>query len=225
MGVRGDRCRQASMELANQRGEPREWRESRSLELRDAPPPSRAAHSRSNPAQPIDSATSDVGQARKVMAATGRAAKLLTRAYSTATRVSLPDLLLRQAVPLVAASGFSANTLSRASLSLPAPHTPSTSYSRHTIDNLFPSAPPSNTFKTSLTREQLVADAQGTAGEHERIGPAKALVEAWLEEGRRVMVEHVEGNQRWRGEAGVREGVKERIRYNETVLPDLSAVS
>lgn len=140
-------------------------------------------------------------------------------------RLAIPAQLLAHAVPLVPVSGFSVQTLRLASLSLPPPHTPSPpGYSQHTIDNLFPSAPASASFKKSLSREELLADARGLGGVgRARIGPAKALVETWLVEGRRVMVEHVAG--RWTGEQGVREGIRQRLRYNEPVRSQLADVS
>ncbi|KAL8280637.1 hypothetical protein RQP46_006960 [Phenoliferia psychrophenolica] len=134
----------------------------------------------------------------------------------------IPQLLLSRAVPLVPTAGFSSATLRLASLSLPPPHTPAApGYSQNTIDALFPSAPGAIRARKSLSREELVADARGLGVNDERIGPAKALVEAWLEEGRRVMVEHVrKGN--WKGDDGVREGIRERLRYNEPVRATLT---
>lgn len=136
----------------------------------------------------------------------------------------LPQQLLRLALPLVPSSGFTTQTLSAASLLLPSPHTaPAPGYSHQTLQSLFPSAPPTPRTR-SLTREELLADAAGLPRrEEERLGPAKALVEEWLEEGRRVMVSHVERGG-WRGEVGVREGLRERVRWNENVadkLPDV----
>lgn len=143
-----------------------------------------------------------------------------------ATAVRLPQQLLRLAIPLVPSTGFTTQTLSSASLLLPSPHTaPAPGYSHHTLQSLFPSAPPAPR-KRSLTREELLADAAGLPRrEEERLGPAKALVEEWLEEGRRVMVGHLERGG-WKGEVGVREGLRERVRWNENVvdrLPDVSS--
>lgn len=70
----------------------------------------------------------------------------------------------------------------------------------------------------------MKADAQGSNLEGERVGPAMALVQEWLEEGRRDMVGKVR-EVGLRGEAGVREGLRQRVRYNEPVLGQLVQVS
>lgn len=79
-----------------------------------------------------------------------------------------------------------------------------------------------------MTRDEIIAEAMGGSRgdarqEKERIGPAKALVEAWLEEGRKVMVTRVK-ELGWKGDKGVREGLRERIRWNESVSDMLPEV-
>ncbi|SCV67821.1 BQ2448_5432 [Microbotryum intermedium] len=126
-----------------------------------------------------------------------------------------------------------------------------------TLNALFPSPPPlrSNPStrrhpnrSTTLTREQLIqqardqarrttprrsrldefddveADAQPTI----RVGPLKALVEAWLEQGRKDMVEHVEaarGKGKATQEQSLKQGLRRRIKYNEPVVDQLVEVS
>lgn len=50
------------------------------------------------------------------------------------------------------------------------------------------------------------------------------MVEAWLVEGRSEMIKRVKESG-LKGEAGVREGLRERLRYNEPVLDKLVEVS
>lgn len=64
----------------------------------------------------------------------------------------------------------------------------------------------------------------GRSVERERTGPARALVGEWLEQGRREMVLQVKGSG-LRGEQGVREGLRTRVKYNAPVLGQLVEVS
>ncbi|GAA5855192.1 hypothetical protein JCM8547_008977 [Rhodosporidiobolus lusitaniae] len=147
--------------------------------------------------------------------------------------------LTRAAVPLLHpphSLPFRASTLSRASLDLPAPLTPTEPYSERTLHALYPSPPAAdsssslfgdfslkglligNGGKRSRSRQELVALAtgQGSAGakgEQERTGPAMALVEEWLREARRAMVRAVRESGK-RGEEGYRVGMEARLRYN-----------
>ena len=139
--------------------------------------------------------------------------------------------LLALSLPLIKSTGFSTETLVRASLLLPPPHTPQlpTGYSTATLNALFPSPPPTPKVN-SMTREEIMADARGEMeGEalgRERFGPAQALVEEWLREGRRFMCDQVR-LQGLRGENAIRKGMEERIRYNQDyvdMLPDVSLV-
>ncbi|GAA6039881.1 hypothetical protein JCM8097_006779 [Rhodosporidiobolus ruineniae] len=159
----------------------------------------------------------------------------------------LARLLTRAAVPLVRSSHpFRASTLQLASLDLPAPHTPSETYSDHTIHALYPSPPAAdatandfslkglligNGGKRSRSRQELIALArgEGTAsahGEKERTGPARALVEEWLREGRREMVRSVKESG-FKGEKAYRFGVAERLKYSAEIgekLPEALAI-
>ncbi|BGP15698.1 hypothetical protein JCM10213v2_003687 [Rhodosporidiobolus nylandii] len=162
----------------------------------------------------------------------------------------LARLLTRTALPLLQpphSLPFRASTLSLASTSLPAPYTPSEPFSERSIHALYPSPPPAspaagefslkglllgNGGRRSRSREELVALAlgRGTAGvggEKEKTGPARALVEEWLREGRREMGERVRASGR-RGDEAFRLGVEERLRYNATVplasLPEALAL-
>lgn len=136
--------------------------------------------------------------------------------------------LLSLSLPLVRTYGFTTNTLVRGSLLLPSPHTPPPpGYSPSTLNALFPSPPP-RVRPHSLSRDELIADARGemegeSAG-RERFGPAKALVEEFLEEGRREMVRQVRSSG-LKGEAAIRHGMETRVRYNEDVLDYLPEVS
>lgn len=150
-------------------------------------------------------------------------------------RQQMTSNLLKLALPLIRESGFTSKTLQAASRLLP--NNSSAPYSYNTISALFPSPPPKQT-KRSLSREEIIDEARfgaetarGTGSgasrkrnEEDRIGPAKALLEEWLREGRRVMVSHVQAGG-WEGKKGVREGLRERIRYNEPVLDMLPEVS
>ncbi|BGP31628.1 hypothetical protein JCM10296v2_003400 [Rhodotorula toruloides] len=146
---------------------------------------------------------------------------------------SVAQQLTRAALPLVRERGFTAHTLLAASSSVPAAPQPLT---EHTLNALFPSPPvktPSdfsvkglligNGGKRSYTRQELIALArgEGTAPRgRERTGPAKALVEEWLREGRDVMVRRVRESG-LNGEQAMRLGVRERLRYNEDVMDRL----
>ncbi|GAA5881952.1 hypothetical protein JCM16303_003481 [Sporobolomyces ruberrimus] len=148
--------------------------------------------------------------------------------------------LTRLALPLVSKHGFTTETLVIASTSLPSSSFSSNSpLSARTIDALYPSPPanlPSaNSFslkglaignggKRSLSRQELVALARGqgtVAGSEqstrEKTGPAKALFEAWLEEGRREMVKTVRESG-LRGQDAMKRGLRARLEYNEQVL-------
>ncbi|KAI5478260.1 ubiquinone biosynthesis protein coq9 [Pseudohyphozyma bogoriensis] len=143
----------------------------------------------------------------------------LQRAYTTSTPRAPIDELISLAIPLVPTHGFSTSALVAASRLLPSSqsHSPNTGYTHHTINSLFPSAPPSSSRKRSLTREQLKADAGGEGPGLERLGPAKALLEGWLREGRKQMVKNVRDGG-LKGDQAVREGLRARIRYNESVV-------
>jgi hypothetical protein len=139
---------------------------------------------------------------------------------------TIPSQLLRAALPLIPVHGFTTKTLLLASTSLHS--SSSAAYTTSTLNALFPSPPARHTSR-SLSRQELIqlayAQRDGTREEHdegvgERVGPALALLEAWLEEGRRVMVQAMSD-----GEAvGVRGGLEARVRYNENVLSYLPDV-
>ncbi|GAA5834728.1 hypothetical protein JCM11251_003644 [Rhodosporidiobolus azoricus] len=152
----------------------------------------------------------------------------------------LARILTRTALPLVlppSSLPFRASTLALASAFLPAPHTPSQPYTERTIHALYPSPPVAdhsssdwslkgfligNGGKRSKSRDELVALArgQGTArvgGPREKVGPARALVEEWLREGRAEMKRKVLASGLM-GEAAYRLGVEERLRYNATSI-------
>lgn len=155
---------------------------------------------------------------------------------SMAQTRSVAQQLTRAALPLVREHGFTAHTLLAASSSVPAAPQPLT---EHTLNALFPSPPipaPSdfsikglllgNGGKRSYTRQELIALArgEGTAPRgRERTGPARALVEEWLREGRDVMVQRVRDSG-LKGDQAMRLGVRERLRYNEDVLDRLPQV-
>ncbi|GAA5968948.1 hypothetical protein JCM11641_000787 [Rhodosporidiobolus odoratus] len=165
----------------------------------------------------------------------------------------LARLLTRTALPLLQpphSLPFRASTLSVASASLPAPHTPSEPYSERTIHALYPSPPSASTAGSSSSqwslkgflignggsrsrsRHELIALAQGkgtasVGGEREKTGPARALVEEWLRAGREHMKEKVKASGKT-GEAAYRLGMEERLQYNTTVslqnLPEAFAL-
>lgn len=158
---------------------------------------------------------------------------VIRRSYSTApaSTASIEDLLLKLAIPLVRESGWTTATLSRASLLLPHPHTPTTSYSIATLQGLFPS-PPAKPRPHSLTREELLRDARGEfdgkeAEDRERCGPGQALFEAWLKEGRSATIRAMKSDSGVKGHEAVRRGLKSRISFNHTmgILDDLPEVS
>ncbi|GAA5912853.1 uncharacterized protein JCM6883_004855 [Sporobolomyces salmoneus] len=144
--------------------------------------------------------------------------------------------LTRLALPLIPKHGFTTQTLLLASSSSSQP------LSARTIDALYPSPPASipspNSFslkglaignggKRSLSRPELIALARGqgiVAGSQqegrEKTGPARALFEEWLEEGRREMIKTVRESG-LRGEEAMKKGMKERLMYNEQVLDRL----
>ncbi|GAA5834407.1 hypothetical protein JCM5353_008935 [Sporobolomyces roseus] len=148
--------------------------------------------------------------------------------------------LTRLALPHIPTHGFAASSLSIASSSLSS--TPNSPLDRRTIDALYPSPPanvPSpNAFslkglaignggKRSLSRQELIALARGRGtfegtgqAEREKTGPARALVKAWLEEGRMEMVRSVRESG-LRGELALRRGLRARLEYNENVLDKL----
>jgi len=153
--------------------------------------------------------------------------------------------LTRLAIPLIPTHGFTASSLSIASSSLSStPNSPP--LDSRTIDALYPSPPanvPSpNAFslkglaignggKRSLSRQELISLARGRGtvegtnqAEREKTGPARALVKAWLEEGRIEMVKAVKGSG-LRGESALRRGIRARLEYNENVLDKLPEVS
>lgn len=140
---------------------------------------------------------------------------------------SVATQLLKLALPLVPKTGFRTSTLIQASRELPG--APSTVYTAQTINALFPSpaanpgSPSLIGRRQSLTRKQLVAEAQGKLSDAERVGPAKALLQAWLVEGRRQMVSNVH-NRPERGELAIRQGLRDRLKYNEPVLHELVEV-
>ncbi|BGP55145.1 hypothetical protein JCM8202_002796 [Rhodotorula sphaerocarpa] len=153
-----------------------------------------------------------------------------------------PAQLLRAALPHVRTHGFTAETLRAA-------HAPS-ALTDHTLHALFPSPPTTeatvtpgafswkglamgNGGKTSLSKHQLVALARAQQGQssatapetqpgkrRERTGPARALVQEWLREGRRHMTHEVR-HSRLQGDAAFRKGLEARLQYNEEVLDRL----
>lgn len=158
-----------------------------------------------------------------------RASRTATRSISTSSSDPVLAQLLSLSLPLIKSTGFSTETLIRASVLLPPPHTPlsPSGYTTATLNALFPSPPPTPKVN-SMTREEIMADARGEMeGEalgRERFGPAQALVEEWLREGRRFMCDQVRENGS-KGEAAIRMGMEERIRYNQDyidLLPDVS---
>ncbi|GAA5855696.1 hypothetical protein JCM9279_003305 [Rhodotorula babjevae] len=137
--------------------------------------------------------------------------------------------LTRAALPLVPSLGFTSAALIAAS-------GPSSPISTHTLNALFPSPPPAESSDWSLrglaignggrrsrNRHELVALArgEGTAPrDRERTGPARALVDEWLVQGRDGMRRAVQ-DCGLRGEDAIRFGMRERIAYNEPVLDKL----
>ncbi|SGY60406.1 BQ5605_C007g04426 [Microbotryum silenes-dioicae] len=154
--------------------------------------------------------------------------------------------LLRHALPLIPRHGFSLHTLQLASQAVPSTSSTSSSTSSSssssssplslsTLNALFPSpssrSHPNGTVsrRKTLTREQLIREARaqapsGTASTFRSplLGPLKALVQAWLEQGRMEMVQHVAVS---RGKANqdqlVKLGLRHRIKYNEPVVDQL----
>ena len=140
--------------------------------------------------------------------------------------------LTRAALPLVPSLGFTSAALIAAS-------GPSSPISPHTLNALFPSPPPAepsdwslrglalgNGARRSRSRHELVALArgEGTAPrDRERTGPARALVDEWLVQGRDGMRRAVR-DCGLRGEDAIRFGMRERIAYNEPVLDKLPQV-
>lgn len=173
---------------------------------------------------------------------------LVSLSFSLMSSQHIASQLTRLALPLVSKHGFTTETLVIASTSLPSSSSSSSSnspLSARTIDALYPSPPanlPSaNSFslkglaignggKRSLSRQELVALARGqgtVAGSEqstrEKTGPAKALFEAWLEEGRREMVKTVRESG-LRGQDAMKRGLRARLEYNEQVLDMLPQV-
>jgi len=138
-----------------------------------------------------------------------------------------PSALLRLALPLVPTHGFSIKTLQLASRQLP--NGPPAGFSAQTLCALFPSPPPAQRGPFgpvgSLSREDLVKEARGELGEvGEPVGPARALAEEWLREGRSNMTEAVRADK-GKVEAKLRLGLSERVRWNEPILGMLPQVS
>ncbi|GAA6025066.1 hypothetical protein JCM11491_006059 [Sporobolomyces phaffii] len=151
----------------------------------------------------------------------------------------LASQLTRLALPLIEQHGFTRETLVLASASLNGASTP---LSPRTIDALYPSPPltipsPSafslkglaigNGGKRSLSRTELIALARGDGivpgsglAHLEKTGPARALFNAWLEQGRSDMVDTVR-QSRLRGDDALRRGVRARLEYNLPVLDTL----
>ncbi|GAA5843208.1 hypothetical protein JCM3766R1_006620 [Sporobolomyces carnicolor] len=147
--------------------------------------------------------------------------------------------LTRLALPLVPTHGFTTETLVLASSSLSAASKP---LSARTIDALYPSPPanlPStgsfslkglaigNGGKRSLSRTELIALARGqgivqgsSESDREKTGPARALFQEWLEQGRREMVEAIR-QSRLGGADAINRGIRARLTYNEPVLDRL----
>ena len=129
--------------------------------------------------------------------------------------------------------------VARPSAALIAASGPSSPISPHTLNALFPSPPPAepsdwslrglalgNGARRSRSRHELVALArgEGTAPrDRERTGPARALVDEWLVQGRDGMRRAVQ-DCGLRGEDAIRFGMRERIAYNEPVLDKLPQV-
>lgn len=150
--------------------------------------------------------------------------------------------LTRLALPLVPTHGFTTETLVLASSSLSAASKP---LSARTIDALYPSPPanlPStgsfslkglaigNGGKRSLSRTELIALARGqgivqgsSESDREKTGPARALFQEWLEQGRREMVEAIR-QSRLGGADAINRGIRARLTYNEPVLDRLPQV-
>lgn len=168
-----------------------------------------------------------------------------------ATAIPFTRHLARAALPHVQQHGFTAEALLQAAAaaaplpgidagtpSLPA-HPPLT---RQALHALYPSPPARETDprqfslkglvignggRTSLSKRELVALArgQGTARRgRERTGPARALVQEWLVQGRHDMVDRVR-QSRLQGEAAYAKGIEARLRYNHDVLDKLPQVS
>lgn len=157
-----------------------------------------------------------------------------------------PAQLLRAALPHVRTHGFTAETLRAA-------HAPSalTDHTLHALFPSPPTTEATvkpgafswkglamgNGGKTSLSKHQLVALARAQQGQsssatapetrpgkrRERTGPARALVQEWLREGRRHMTHEVR-HSRLQGDAAFRKGLEARLQYNEEVLDRLPQV-
>ncbi|KAM0787624.1 hypothetical protein ACM66B_003690 [Microbotryomycetes sp. NB124-2] len=147
--------------------------------------------------------------------------------------------LLQLALPLVPELGFTTETLvTAAQRHLDAPL--NAQVTERTVHSLYPSPPATDRQgllgKRSLKRHELVADARGHGPRRDRTGPAKALLEHWLGQGRRQMSDTViERRQQLldqprrppRSTADtttelVRHGIRHRLEYNRPVLDSLA---
>lgn len=149
-------------------------------------------------------------------------------------RVALTRQLARAALPHVHQHGFTAGAFLHQDPTL----------TEHTLHALYPSPPAcepaepgafslkgllvlGNGGRQSLSKQQLVALArgQGTARRgRERTGPARALVNEWLVQGRQDMVDIVSQSRLQGEEAAYRLGIEARLKYNQDLLDKLPQV-
>ncbi|POY70103.1 hypothetical protein BMF94_6877 [Rhodotorula taiwanensis] len=154
---------------------------------------------------------------------------------------SLPRQLARAALPHVAQHGFTTEAFLAAAASTsastaPLPPTLPKPLSPRTLHALYPSPPAREPFsfslkglalgnggKRSLSKRELIqlARGQGTAlARGERTGPARALVNEWLIQGRERMVDEVRASG-LRGVEAYKRGIEARLRYNQDMLDRL----
>ncbi|KAK4051139.1 hypothetical protein OIV83_002961 [Microbotryomycetes sp. JL201] len=158
-----------------------------------------------------------------------------------AATTPLATRLLQCALPLVPELGFTTQTLvAAAARNLEAPL--DGQVTERTIHSLFPSPAATDRDglwrRRSLKRSELIADAHGHGPRRDRTGPAKALLEHWLGEGRRQMANAVfERRQQQQhsnktdrtprstadtSNALVRHGIRHRLNHNRPVLDTLT---
>lgn len=118
--------------------------------------------------------------------------------------------ILRNALPFIATHGYKGAVVAGNS-----------TISRNALAILF-ATPPSQVKSYSMNREQLIEEARGEKafGRNESDSSIGGLdlMEAWLAEGRRVMIKDMEG---FTGEEAIRIGMESRLRYNQSVLKAL----